>query len=1014
MKLYHIIIAMLIHCCCLLLTADDEVVKQWDRWPDDDIAVGLSPGNRARLNMCPQVKTPSGAVSMEFSLDQVNSANAQLHHIQLLMLYKGAPLEANCEYEIEFQVKATSPGALIAVAAQGGPPWREIPNRKKVSLTDQWQPVKMKFKLPQDALPPLHLPRIMFENCPSGTKVYLSPVVLRRVPQVVSIDLNPIWNVFTGVELRQSMLGINAVELYQTIPGEISGIRPVQTELRQQTIDLAKLSPKFKTGDCAILYNEFESKQSGIAHLGFSADWWMEIYVNGQKVYDTLLHGNRAKNYQPDDHVIAFPIKAGANLLAVKILAGSEGWRLVCGRPTRTPVNINGSVTLRQNDDWRRLSVPPQVEAGSILDFSTLGMLDAPAGKHGRVIVRNGHFAFADHPDKPQRFYGTNLYMKLCFPDKEHARKLADIIAAYGYNAVRLHHFDFALVEDAGSNWTKINPEQLDRLNYLVKCFKDKGIYISIDLDTLRATRQLKEKDKISIIFKPEIRKNWELFAQNLLNSVNPYTGISWKEEPAMIGICPVNENAPLFFLSCLGTWPAGCDAEFEHWKQQNKLSARTAAETKELATKFAVESSQITDAQLCDFLRNQGVMAPLTYQNVGSMVAMALIREHCDYVDNHFYWNHPTFSPGGNLPAGVEGGSAIREYIGSRGHLPDVFAARLTGKPYAITEFNFCTPNPYRAEGGALAGAYAALQDWDALFRFGYAEAPVQIDHDWPTVWFDTAGDPMKSLSDQLAILLFLRRDVQSADLELAIEVPRNYPDTTGIWQQTTLGGLYPPELSNWGFVGKIGSVIVDRNGEKSPFSAATADSDHIIRQKLNARFPAVRGNLDMAQKYAKSCTGELELDGKKGTFVISTANTEAIAAVEGGKFTAGRLTAGIKKDFALISVSSLDRREIGNSRKMLVFHLTNVLNDEMRFSDDSLLTVEAYGIVPHLVRRGVADVTLKLEPGTEPTVYAVDLSGRRLEKIPSTFSSDGTLSFTADTFQLKTPCMVYEIERP
>ena len=69
------------------------------------------------------------------------------------------------------------------------------------------------------------------------------------------------------------------------------------------------------------------------------------------------------------------------------------------------------------------------------LDFSHL--LDAPAGKHGHVTVKDGHFYFAD--GTRARFIGFNLPTRSNTPDHETADKLAARFASLGVNVIRLH-----------------------------------------------------------------------------------------------------------------------------------------------------------------------------------------------------------------------------------------------------------------------------------------------------------------------------------------------------------------------------------------------------------------------------------------------------------------------------------------------------------------------------------------------------------------------------------------------
>ena len=83
------------------------------------------------------------------------------------------------------------------------------------------------------------------------------------------------------------------------------------------------------------------------------------------------------------------------------------------------------------------------------LDFSHL--LDAPAGKHGHVTVKDGHFYFAD--GTRARFIGFNLPTRSNTPDHETADKLAARFASLGVNVIRLHAAD-APIGDGPGSWS--------------------------------------------------------------------------------------------------------------------------------------------------------------------------------------------------------------------------------------------------------------------------------------------------------------------------------------------------------------------------------------------------------------------------------------------------------------------------------------------------------------------------------------------------------------------------------
>src|SRR5258706_7063969 len=93
--------------------------------------------------------------------------------------------------------------------------------------------------------------------------------------------------------------------------------------------------------------------------------------------------------------------------------------------------------------EWIPLRPELEIEPGSALDFSRMGFVDPPAGKHGRVLARaDGQFAFADSPEKARRFYGVNLCFNAQYLPHDEADRLAERLVRLGYNAVRIHHYE--------------------------------------------------------------------------------------------------------------------------------------------------------------------------------------------------------------------------------------------------------------------------------------------------------------------------------------------------------------------------------------------------------------------------------------------------------------------------------------------------------------------------------------------------------------------------------------------
>ncbi len=142
------------------------------------------------------------------------------------------------------------------------------------------------------------------------------------------------WTVFTHTRPGLDLAAIDAVPA--TLPGAAGTAVDSSAEVPiNHTIDLARLGNyvrKKNTKANAVVIGEIHSTADRTVRMGAGADFWMEWYLNGKPVYDTLAKGNGA-GYTMFDHMFDLPLKQGKNLLVGRVLAGSHGWRLVLGSP---------------------------------------------------------------------------------------------------------------------------------------------------------------------------------------------------------------------------------------------------------------------------------------------------------------------------------------------------------------------------------------------------------------------------------------------------------------------------------------------------------------------------------------------------------------------------------------------------------------------------------------------------------------------------------------------------------
>jgi len=176
--------------------------------------------------------------------------------------------------------------------------------------------------------------------------------------------------------------------------------------------------------------------------------------------------------------------------------------------------------------------------------------IDRPAGRQGFVRVDRGRMVT---DAGPIRFWGTNFCFAACFPEHEQAERVAARLARLGVNCVRMHHMDSRDIWGRSPDKLTIDPEQLDRLDYLIYQLKEHGIYTNINLHVSRtlgpkegfpAVEGRPRYDKGVGNFEPRMIEAQKKYARDLLTHVNPYTKNAYTDEPAVAMVEISNEDA--------------------------------------------------------------------------------------------------------------------------------------------------------------------------------------------------------------------------------------------------------------------------------------------------------------------------------------------------------------------------------------------------------------------------------------------------------------------------------------
>ena len=692
-------------------------------------------------------------------------------------------------------------------------------------------------------------------------------------------------------------------------------------------------------------------------------------------------------------------------VIGLEFTSMNQVWMIVGATiGTVAPHVVDSSTVIRRGEDWVPLASRFDTVKGSAADLS--GLLDAPAGKYGFVTAVGDHFEFTGRPGVPVRFWGCNLCSGSQYDSEEVTRKMLDNIAGCGYNAIRLHHFDNSLVTRRNLHRDEINPQQMGKLDFLLSEAKKRGIYVTLDLFTLRwwakipKYGELRRGDyKLLCYFDEDVRRDLIRISKDLLSHKNPYTGLCWADDPAVVFINLVNEGT---LSTLVPRANARCKAAI-NTAFGKYLTARKLADTPQNRKTHYTAFLNFTGREFFNTLKQElasiGVRIPLCDQNFDEPAGD--IRHHYDYVDTHFYWCHPVAigKEADGLPAYIAAGSAIASNAGGLRH---VFHVPISGKPMVISEWNFCYPNPYLFEGALLTGAYAALQDYSGLMQFYYAGRRGE-EQPRPLESFLISANPLQKLAARCGAFFFLRGDVApSGKTVLMTEkaAPR-------------IGSRLPlvSKVRRYSTAAPAGIPVIAAPEEMTVFPGR-----NVIRRRSDDIFFAELRRAGAVPEYETgrsgspviSSTGEIELDSAKRSLKVRTARSEALV-VSPGERSAGRfLRIENGQAPAAFFTASLDNRSLTDSRRILLLHLTDVKSENTVFSDKEMTVLKDIGSRQLLLRRNKAVAELRLNRPCR--IFACEYTGERRFEVPVARKA-GNCLVTLDNSVGGQGIMLYEV---
>lgn len=698
---------------------------------------------------------------------------------------------------------------------------------------------------------------------------------------------------------------------------------------------------------------------------------------------------------------------------------------------------------------------------GSVLDLSFL-VSEGPAGRLGRVVVnRNGHLAFATQADQPQRFLCASQplgpYAARDLPGQEYIDAYVRQLRMHGYNMARLPRIEQLLMRHRGKDFD-FDPEQLDRFQYLLAALKREGIYwLMYGLATPRGAYagDVVESVRRGVYYNPAHQQHWRELVTRLFTAINPHTGLTTLDDPALAGIILVNEGGLNFQLRKQSQVPAELRARFVAWLRERYGDSKALAnawkpdglakdESLEKGVIALPESNKAQSPRMADLqrfylaleqetlqwmtehLRKLGYQGLITAFDSGVSLQADASRAQLDWVDMHRYHDYPK----GFVKAGTRR-LQTSSISGDLRYLRQLAISRFGGRPYTVSEYGQPFWNAWRRESGLTAPSYAGFQDWDMICRM--ASAPIALgygetggkrkDAVYP---FSVGMDPIGRAAETLAALLFLRRDVAPARSRVGVVLTPEY-----VFDVAAGVGRMPQEVSNLSLVSGVGLLWQDDKSGRSGASGWQPDAlmrpdeaglklftsgDSLSAEGNGARsgwstrtavlskggiLPA-DNRTSGARAVFESDTGELLLETRQRRMRVVTPKTEGVVFDGGLPIALSAFSVESASGPALVAVSALDGLPLKDSRRMLVVFATDALNSGMQFKEPERKTLLKLGRLPVLLRAENATVRLSHRRPGQLRLYASALNGERTEQIPVETSAEA-IRFTLDTGRLQ-----------
>ena len=462
-----------------------------------------------------------------------------------------------------------------------------------------------------------------------------------------------------------------------------------------------------------------------------------------------------------------------------------------------------------------------------------------------------------------------------------------------------------------------LDQNSLEKLDWWIKCLKDEGIYVWLDMHVERALLPndniygfdeiskgkgqagLKGYNYVNLTIKNAMKK----FSADYLNHLNRYTQLKYKDDAAVIAVLITNENdiTHHFGTALLPDKKVPKHSELymreaDAFAVANNLPKNKTWRSWEFGPSkiFLNDLEQRFHQDAIEELKAIGTKSLLIttsswgYNPLSSLPALTV----GDMVDAHAYQGYGALESNPNITPN------LTHWIA---------AAQVINKPLSVTEWN---AEPFPTLDRHILPMYvasqASLQGWDAMMQYAYSQIALNY-AGWPSNW-DSFNDPGLMATMPASALMYRQSHIAESDSLYILAPSKDDLFNNNISADTSMAIRTASEL------GKV-QIAMPYVKELPWLKPSAVPRNAKIIKDYKARL------INANAEEATSDSGELTRNWSKGFFKINTKNTQAVMGWIGGQeFKLSDVNFKIDTPNATVSVQSMDKKSINQSNKLLI----------------------------------------------------------------------------------------------